>query len=387
MLSRLTNIYTQFKPFFRYCIVGTLGTAIDLGSLYVFVEYLNLHLMFATVCSFLLAVVNNFLLNKFWTFQNRHTNLKKQFIKFLLVSICGLLLTMSLMYVLVYGLALWYMLAKAITSLVVLTWNFLLNKFWTFNDKVWKDFEKKDYLYELSVVIPAYNEAKRIGATLQTIFDYLPKHFSFSEIIVVDDGSKDATVAVVQALKGEKVDLKVISLEQNSGKGAAVKRGVLEASGEYILFMDADNATRIDEVEAMIQILDLNKADVVIGSRYLGSSMVKIKQPWYRVVIGRIGNMLIRWLLLDDIRDTQCGFKIFKNYVAKDIFQRVKITRFGFDIELLGIAQKVLSYRIQEVPVSWYDSNDTRVRPMRAAAMTFIELIWIKVNLMAGRYR
>lgn len=371
----------------RYCVVGVLGTAIDIGSLYLLVEYAYLHVMLATAIAFLLAVVNNFLLNKIWTFENQHKNFTKQFIKFLLVSLVGLALTEIFMYVFVYLVEIWYILAKALTSIVVLSWNFLGNKFWTFRDKEWRDFEKKDYLYELSIVIPAYNEEKRIVATLQTIFQYLPKHFSFSEVIVVDDGSKDNTVGTVKALSAERVDLKVISLEKNCGKGAAVKAGVLAAQGEYILFMDADNATRIDEVEKMIEVLDLNKADLVIGSRYLKDSQIKIHQPWYRVFIGRAGNLLIRLLLVDDIKDTQCGFKIFRNYVAKDLFQRLKITRFGFDMELLAIAQKVLGYRVQEMAVSWYDSADTRVRPIRAAIKTFLELIWIKVNLMSGRYK
>lgn len=386
-LDKLISLYKQFRPFFRYCVVGALGTAIDLGSLYLMVEYLGFHIMVATTFAFLLAVVNNFLLNKYWTFQNQHRNFTKQFVKFLLVSLCGFFLTMALMYVLVYVLVIWYLLAKAITSVAVLTWNFLLNKYWTFNDRHWKNFEKKNYSYELSVVIPAYNEEKRIVETLKTVFAYLAEHFSFSEVIVVDDGSADNTVDVVKALGCEKVDLKVISLGRNLGKGAAVKKGVLEAQGEYILFMDADNATRIDEVDNMIQVLDLNKADLVIGSRYLSDSAVKVQQPWYRVLIGRMGNILIRWLLVDDIMDTQCGFKIFKNYVAKDIFQRLKIARFGFDMEILAIAQKVLGYRIQEMPVSWYDSADTRVRPVRAAVRTFVELIWIKINLLSARYQ
>lgn len=385
--NRLLHLYNQFKPFFRYAVVGTLGTAIDLGSLYLLVEYAHLGVMFATTIAFVLAVINNFILNKIWTFENKHKNFRKQFVKFMLVSLVGLALTEGFMYFFTFIVGIWYLYAKAITSLIVLTWNFLGNKHWTFKDRVWDVFREEKYKHELSVVIPAYNEAKRISDTLVDVIVYLKAKFDGAEIIVVDDGSRDDTVKVVEGMKGHFANLQVISLEENAGKGAAVAEGVLKAEGEYILFMDADNSTRIDEVAEMLPLLDKDEADVVIGSRYLAKSEIKIGQPWYRVMIGRVGNRLIRTLLLDDIYDTQCGFKLFTNKAAKDLFQRMKINRFGFDMEILAIAQKVLEYRIKEMPVSWYDSADTRVRPIKAALKTFWELVWIKVNLMCGRYK
>lgn len=389
---RLKNLYNRFKPFIRYSVVGSLGTAIDFVVFYLLREYVGLHLLLATAAAFLFAVVNNFILNKIWTFENKHPNFTKQFIKFLIVATMGLLLSLISMHVLVEYLKLGdfgvrgELLAKAITSLIVLSWNFLGNKLWTFKDKIWDIFDGEQYPYALSVVVPAYNEEKRVALTIDSIEAYLAANCPKSEVIVVNDGSKDATSQVVNDLKERYTNLKLVALLQNSGKGAAVKEGVLIAEGKYILFMDADNSTHIEELEKMLPFLEQGEAEVAIGSRYLADSNIKRRQPWYRVFIGRFGNRLIRTLLLDDIYDTQCGFKLFHNRVAKNLFQRMKINRFGFDMEILSIAQNVLGYRIKEVAVDWYDAPGTRVRPIKAALKTFCELIWIKLNLLGKRY-
>lgn len=390
--GRLQGLYLQFKPFIKYCVVGTLGTLIDLGSFYVFREFVGIGLFLSTVMAFLLAVCNNFILNKIWTFQNKHKNFRKQFIKFLIVAVIGLLLSLLSMYVFVYLLdfARWQrlgeLLAKACTSLVVLTWNFLGNKFWTFRDKIWDSAPTGDFQYELSVVIPAYNEAKRIADTLEYTITYLDKHIPSYEILVADDGSKDQTVQIVKKIMRNTNTLKLLQLGKNQGKGAAVKAGVLASTGKYVLFMDADNSTRIEQIEKMLSIMKEEDASVVIGSRYLRKDSVKIKQPWYRVMIGRVGNWLIRMLIVDNVMDTQCGFKLFKHKAAFELFNRMKIKRFGFDMEILTMAQKVFEFKIIEVPVDWYDAAGSRVRPIKAAIRTFLELIWIKINLMSGRY-
>jgi dolichyl-phosphate beta-glucosyltransferase len=265
----------------------------------------------------------------------------------------------------------------------VLTWNFLANKNWTFTEKIRPLPAADQYDYTLTIVIPAFNEAKRIGNTLEAIHRYFERKGIKREIIVVDDGSSDNTAAVVNALKARIHDLHCVRYLPNRGKGYAVKTGVEKSRGEYILFTDADNSTPIEEFEKLYPLLSHTK--VVIGSRYMADSDVKIKQPKYRVLLGRLGNFLIQVFLFDDIRDTQCGFKAFQHRAAEELFSRMKVNRFGFDIELLSIAY-LLKYSVREVPVSWYNSPVSRVRPIKDALRTFSELLYIKLNLLSGRY-
>lgn len=376
----------NFKPFFKYSIVGTIGTFIDLASLYFFVEYLDIPVIPASVLSFLLAVINNFLLNKSWTFKNRSSNYRKLFIKFLIVSVVGLLLTISSMYILVHVIGIWYMIAKALTSLIVLTWNFLGNKFWTFNLKPQNLGIAENFEHELSIIIPAYNEENRIKNTLLIINDYILEKNLNAEIIVVDDGSGDKTVEVVRHYMEKIKNLKIILLEKNSGKGYAVKKGIDESRGKYILFTDADNSTPIEEFEKLFTELKKTNSEIAIGSRYLSDSKVKIAQPKYRILIGRMGNILIRIFLIDGIKDTQCGFKLFTHAAAREIFSLQKVRRFGFDMEALVIAAS-LGHKIIEVPVSWFNSSESRVRPIKDAFITLKDLVYIKLNVLSGRYR
>jgi dolichyl-phosphate beta-glucosyltransferase len=199
----------------------------------------------------------------------------------------------------------------------------------------------------------------------------------------VDDGSSDDTARVVSAMKERIHDLRCIRYFPNRGKGHAVKAGVERSRGEYILFTDADNSTPIEEFDKFLPLL--SHTTVVIGSRYMAESAVKIRQPHYRIFLGRLGNFLIRVFLFDDIRDTQCGFKAFQHRAARDLFSRMKVNRFGFDIELLSIAH-LLRYSVREIPVSWYNSPQSRIRPIRDALRTFADLIYIKLNLLSGRY-
>lgn len=381
----LSEIIKKFKPFIKYAIVGVLGTAIDLGALYILVEYARMDVILASVFSFLLAVVNNFIINKAWTFQNKSKNYRKLFIKFLIVSLVGLLLTVSCMHLFVNVANIWYIFAKAITSLIVLSWNFLGNKFWTFVINQKEKQINEEYLYDLSIVIPAYNEENRIKNTLLSIQDYLSSNKINAEIIVVNDGSKDSTVEVVKSYQNKIPNLQIIDLGKNCGKGAAVKQGVIKSRGKLILFTDADNSTPIEELEKLQKSLMTNNAQIAIGSRYLQDSSVKIKQPKYRIFIGRAGNLLIRMFLIDGLRDTQCGFKLFTSDAAKNIFQFQKVSRFGFDMEALVVAGH-LGYKIVEVPVSWFNSAESRVRPIKDALVTLKDLVYIKLNIWSGRY-
>ncbi len=383
-MDLIKDIFKKYTVFFKYAIVGCLGTAIDLGSLYVFVDILHIHLLVSTALSFILAVINNFTLNKYWTFQNQNSNIRKQFIKFLIVSVTGLLLTEICMAFFVYGLHIWYMVSKLMTSGLVLLWNFLANKYWTFKDRIYYVPHKESYDYDVSIVIPAYNEQKRIQRTLEAVNGYFLSKPLSRQIIVVDDGSTDNTVGMVEDMKTHITGLSVIAYRPNRGKGYAIRKGVEASHGKYILFTDADNSTPIEEFDKFYPLLEENK--VVIGSRYLSDSHIIIKQPWYRVFIGRFANILIRIFVLDGVKDTQCGFKAFQHEAAGEIFSRMKINRFGFDIEILAIA-RLFNFAIREVPVSWYNSPESRIKPIKDSFRTFRDLIYIKLNLWGGRYR
>ncbi len=381
----LYAIIRKFKPFIKYATVGIMGTAIDLGSLYLLVEYAHLPVIPASAISFLLAVINNFIINKSWTFQVKSKNYRKLFIKFLIVSIVGFFLTICSMYIFVEIVSIWYIFAKALTSLIVLSWNFLGNKFWTFTIKHKENQTISAFTYDLSIVIPAYNEENRIKNTLLSINDYLSNNEINAEIIVVSDGSKDQTVDIVKSYQNKIPNLRVINLGKNAGKGAAVKQGIIASKGKLILFTDADNSTPIEEFTKLQKKLTENNAQIAIGSRYMNDSSVKIKQPTYRIFLGRAGNLLIRIFLIDGIRDTQCGFKLFTSDAAKNIFHFQKVKRFGFDMEALVVASH-LGYKIIEVPVSWFNSVESRVRPIKDAIITLKDLVYIKLNLWSGRY-
>lgn len=224
----------------------------------------------------------------------------------------------------------------------------------------------------LSIVIPAYNEEKRIGASLQEIQAFLPNHFEQTEVIVVNDGSSDGTSQVVKPFiqQSGAHRLALIELPQNSGKGAAVKAGIERAAGDYILFMDADLSTPLSEISKALLPLQRGK-DIAIGSRACEGSNIIQRQPFYRESMGKIFNLLVRLLVVNGISDTQCGFKAFRREAAKDIFNRLQTTRFGFDVEALLWA-KILGYSVEEVGVTWVNSPHSRVSPIRDS----LEMLW-----------
>jgi dolichyl-phosphate beta-glucosyltransferase len=236
----------------------------------------------------------------------------------------------------------------------------------------------------LSIIIPAYNEEKRLPKTLREINDYLTKQSYSSEIIVVNDGSKDRTPEVVKELRGTILDLKLISIE-NSGKGYAVKKGLLEAKGEYRIFTDADNSTSIDQIEKMWPEFKQGY-DVVIGSRDVKGAVLAVPQPWLRKTILGEGFKLIRKIIIGlwGIEDTQCGFKAFKGEAGEDIFSRATIRRFGFDPEVLVIAKK-LGYKIKEIPITWVNDPDSKVK-FKSVIKMFFEMLRIRWNLILGKY-
>ena len=216
---------------------------------------------------------------------------------------------------------------------------------------------------QLSVVIPAFEEAARIGPTLKRVRAYLAARPFDSEVLVVIDGGRDETLGLVRNLARDWPALRVLDNGVNRGKGYSVRRGMLAASGRYLLFSDADLSTPIPEVERLMAALDAG-ADVAIGSRALVDSDVRVPQAWWRQWMGRVFNWFVRLVAVPDLRDTQCGFKCFRRDAARQIFARSRIVRFSFDVELLWIARK-LGYRVVELPVTWINSPSSRVHPLR----------------------
>lgn len=231
-------------------------------------------------------------------------------------------------------------------------------------------------MINLSIVIPAYNEAKRLPETLQSIQDYFDGASSVSslgrddfEVIVVDDGSSDGTARDIQTKKLK--NLKTIRYEENRGKGYAVKTGIMAAKGNYILMMDADGSTPITELDALWP--HRNEYEVVIGSRFATGSRFRT-QKFHRMVMSKIGNLLFRVLFGLTIHDTQCGFKLFEAESAKRIFSHMKMERFVFDMEVLVLAKK-FGYHIKEVPIKWQDSAGSTVRAAQTGWQSLKEIL------------
>jgi dolichyl-phosphate beta-glucosyltransferase len=229
----------------------------------------------------------------------------------------------------------------------------------------------------LSIIIPAYNEEKRIGPTLAKIYSFLKnKEYSY-EVLVVDDGSSDNTVQEVQKsnLFSEN-KLKIISNGINRGKGFSVKNGILNSSAEFVLISDADLSTPIEESDKLSAYLDKG-FDIIIGSRGAQDSDIRIRQPWHRERMGRIFNFFIKKILFLEFDDTQCGFKLFKAPAAKNIAAQLCMDGFSFDVEMLYLAKKG-GYKIAEVGVIWNNSPQSTVKLLSSSLNMFFDLFKIK---------
>jgi len=238
----------------------------------------------------------------------------------------------------------------------------------------------------LSVIIPAYKEESRISSTLLAIDHYLSKQKYTYEILVVNDGSKDKTAEIVNKFTDLIKNLRLIDNTENHGKGWVVKQGMLEAKGDYRLFMDADNATTVDHFEKVIPLLNQGY-QIVIGSRDkkdAKGAKQAVAQSFLKRQVGNMGNVLIQIVAVWGIWDTQCGFKVFSQKAAEDIFKRCVIDRWGFDVEALALAKK-LGYKIGIIPVYWINSPDSRVN-LKGYLNTFRELFKVKWNLIRGKY-
>jgi dolichyl-phosphate beta-glucosyltransferase len=231
---------------------------------------------------------------------------------------------------------------------------------------------------ELSIIIPAYNEEKRLPATLRRIRDYLDRQPVAAEVLVVDDGSSDATAAVVARVAREDRRVRLLAYGANRGKGYAVRHGMACARGSRLLMSDADLSTPIEELGRLSAAVD-GGADVAIGSRVLPGSHLAVPQPRLRELVGRGFNGVVRLLALPGIRDTQCGFKLFTRAAARDIFPVLTVDQWCFDVEALLVARK-LGYRIQEVPITWVNEANTKVNVLRDLARTALDLARIRAR-------
>ncbi len=236
----------------------------------------------------------------------------------------------------------------------------------------------------LSVIIPTYNEEKRLPKTLAEIDKYLKNQAYHYEIIVVNDGSKDRTVEVVRSRTLNIKNLKLIDNKENRGKGDAVRRGMLEAKGKYRLFTDADNSTSIDQVEKMWPEFK-SGFSVIIGSRDVRGAILDPPQPYFRRFTGEAFKLFRKLIVgLWKIQDTQCGFKCFTKEAAEKIFPKCKINRFAFDPEILIISKK-LGYKIKEVPVYWKNDPESKVK-LKSIFKMALDLIKIRWNIITHKY-
>ena len=242
---------------------------------------------------------------------------------------------------------------------------------------------RKPALPRLSVVVPAYNEEQRIEATLRRIGEWLREHTADPEIVVVDDGSTDATADTVAAVQKDIPFVHFLSLGSNRGKGAAVREGVLAAQGDLILFSDADLSTPIEEAALLVAALDPD-TPVAIGSRGLRSSRLVKRQPLHRETMGRVFNHIVRLVLPLDIRDTQCGFKLFARREARRLFGALGTDGFAFDVEVLYRAT-LAGLGVAEIPITWRNDERSRVRPGVDSMRMLAELLSIRLRVRRDR--
>lgn len=238
---------------------------------------------------------------------------------------------------------------------------------------------------ELSIVVPAFNEERRLPKTLQSIRAYLKSRSVRAEVLVVDDGSTDATAKVVERSGAEFPELRLLSNGCNRGKGFSVRHGMLEARGEIAIFTDADLSAPIEEADKLLAALRDGAYDVAIGSRAVDRSLIEVRQSAFRERAGILFNQIVRRITGLPFQDTQCGFKAFRREKARVIFEQQRTEGFGFDPEILFLAQR-RGLRIAEVPVRWAHDPATKVRMFADSLRMFLDLVAIRRNALMGRY-
>ena len=234
----------------------------------------------------------------------------------------------------------------------------------------------------LSIVVPAYNEEVRLPESLRAIADFVEAQSYAAEVVVVDNNSKDRTHAIAEAFAADHAYVRVL-FEETQGKGAAVRSGMLAATGEYRFICDADLSMPIEEVSKFLP-PQLTGFDVAIASREAPGA-VRYDEPWHRHVMGRVFNTIVRLLAVHGFQDTQCGFKMFRAEVAEALFPVQTMTGWGFDVEVLHAAQR-WGYHIVEIPINWYYKDNTRIHPIRDSFEMLVEVLKIRRNSMRGIY-
>lgn len=237
---------------------------------------------------------------------------------------------------------------------------------------------------EVSIVVPAYNEANRLPRSLSAIYSHLSRAQYTAEVIVVDDGSTDGTAALVSAAACNFPGLRLLENHRNYGKGYSVRRGVLQSQGRYILFTDADLSTPIQEADRLLALLQQGW-DIVLGSRALDPRLLQKPQPWLRRQAGNLFHRMVRNLMRLPFRDTQCGFKAFRRPAAIQLFQLQRIDRFGFDVEVLWLARH-LGLECLEVGVVWVNNPNSHVSLLRDGPRMMLDLLQIHWRGWKGTY-
>lgn len=235
---------------------------------------------------------------------------------------------------------------------------------------------------KVSLVVPVYNEEKRVENGLSKIFEFLGKQKYSWEVIVVDDGSQDFTVSLAEKKLKRQKNAKLVK-SQHLGKGGAIKQGVLKSEGNWVLFLDIDLATPVEELNRFLKFCDEN--DIIIGSRKMRGSKIEVHQPAFREFAGKIFTQLTNLLLTGNISDITCGFKLFRSEVAKELFAKSQLNDWSFDAEILFMAKKH-RFKIKEVPVRWKNDPHTKVDMFRDTGMAFLGLLKIRFFDLIGKY-
>jgi dolichyl-phosphate beta-glucosyltransferase len=230
---------------------------------------------------------------------------------------------------------------------------------------------------DISIVIPAYNEARRLPPFLSSLISYCNSSERIYEIIVVDDGSRDKTVKIVESYKSSYPKLYTVRIRRNRGKGYAVKTGLMKSTGEICVFFDADGSVGPEEIQRNIHYIQEEGYDIFVGSRALRDNSQILKTKWYRVLFGQVFNFFVRFFLYQNIKDTQCGFKMFRREIVKPLFSRSHIRGFGFDIEILYLAHK-MGYKVKEGPVSWQHVARCKVNLLMDSIKMFFNILQVR---------
>jgi dolichyl-phosphate beta-glucosyltransferase len=238
---------------------------------------------------------------------------------------------------------------------------------------------------QISVIIPAYNEESRLPATLDSVYQYLSQRYPEFEILVVDDGSLDRTVDIVESYAKTHPRVRVLSYQPNQGKGHAIRTGILSASGELLLINDADGSSPIEEVERLEAAIR-SGANIAIGSRAKPDQNRRVEALAYRKFVGNTFNAIVQKLLLPGIYDTQCGFKLFEAKVGRDLFSVATINGFGFDVEILYIA-RLRGYKISEIAINWHNVEGSKVNVLIDSPKMLLDVLTITFSGLFGKYK